>query len=264
LAQQNFFIAMVDHIKHYLTNFNQYCVVCSKPHACLCNDPIVCCAQQCQAEYEEMRNAGQFSGCKVCPFEGCLAEYTQITSTGNMESGSTLMKHHSLLKDYPHKYLPNRKLISVIASNKKLNKITNIMKPDLVARFERKWEELSNLRGRTKPELAFHGTRDKKNIEGICEKGLLVPGTGNVKHATDKGYYGRGIYLSPLMQTSLRYASGSNCLFVCSVLMGKSFKASTRIMGGWLQDGYDSHLCGGEWIVFDCAQVLPCYLLEFN
>lgn len=43
-----------------------------------------------------------------------------------------------------------------------------------------------------RPVLAFHGTADK-NIQPICETGFLVPGTSGFKHATDTGWYGRGV-----------------------------------------------------------------------
>jgi len=50
------------------------------------------------------------------------------------------------------------------------------------------------------------------------------------------------------------------------VLMGKVFQCQNRHDNGWLEDGYDSHKAPGEveWIVFDCAQVLPCFIVEYT
>jgi hypothetical protein len=63
-------------------------------------------------------------------------------------------------------------------------------------------------------EIAYHGTAEA-NINSILEKGLLVPGKGagmnyskfmcflcsflgkDIGHATDTGWWGGGIYLSP-------------------------------------------------------------------
>jgi hypothetical protein len=43
--------------------------------------------------------------------------------------------------------------------------------------------------------LAFHGTAEK-NIKAIAKTNFVVPGTHGVKHATDTGWYGKGIYFS--------------------------------------------------------------------
>jgi len=82
-----------------------------------------------------------------------------------------------------------------------LNRVERIRSQVLETKFEVKWEELkANYGGDSalaKPRLAFHGTT-AANIESISTRGLLVPGSAaGVKHITDNGYYGKGIYLSP-------------------------------------------------------------------
>lgn len=54
--------------------------------------------------------------------------------------------------------------------------------------------------------------------------GLIVPGQFGVKHATDAGFYGRGIYLSPNPAMSISYCRGGGKLLVCSVIMGRTYK----------------------------------------
>ncbi len=76
---------------------------------------------------------------------------------------------------------------------------------------------------------------------------------------------------------------------ICSVLMGKTFQCTALIHGADLMAGYDSHTapgtptlcarcivivnsttwwCGGaggqEWVIFNPAQVLPCYLVSLS
>lgn len=97
--------------------------------------------------------------------------------------------------------------------------------------------------------------------------GLCVPGTEGIKHATDTGWYGAGIYLSPDLKTAKKYGTR---VLVCSVLLGRMYRCKKKIHGQNLRKGFDSHreaffneYCGKEWIVFDAAQVLPVYLLDF-
>jgi hypothetical protein len=92
------------------------------------------------------------------------------------------------------------------------------------------------------------------------------------------------------------YDTGGKKLLICSVLMGKTFQCTNLIHGADLQDGHDSHtapgtqasdpleslfplsllaltrLClvvadvkgGQEWVIFNPAQVLPCYLVSLG
>lgn len=53
---------------------------------------------------------------------------------------------------------------------------------------------------------------NQQNIESILDKGLLVPGKGkgkDVGHATDTGFWGGGIYLSPNSSMSVGYCRGT-------------------------------------------------------
>lgn len=147
--------------------------------------------------------------------------------------------------------------------------ITNVMKYDLVEKFDRKWSEFKATYGSTAAEsqttLAFHGTRGDL-IPSITNKGLLVPGTApGVEHVTDSGWYGCGIYLSPNPDVAQGYAADGKML-VCAVLMGRIYTCPEVMEGVGCRRGYDSHTspCGEELVLFDAAQVLPCYLVVFG
>jgi len=144
------------------------------------------------------------------------------------------------------------------------------LKPELVVEFEAAWKVMKQNRGMTlaSPNMAYHGTAET-NINSILERGLLVPGRGKGKdigHATDTGFWGGGIYLSPNAALSIGYCRGGKKLLICSVLMGKRYQCTNLMHGGDLMAGHDSHVAPGgqEWILFDPAQVLPCYLISFK
>ncbi len=47
-------------------------------------------------------------------------------------------------------------------------------------------------------------------------------------------------------------------------LMGKIYKCPGRMDGAKLQAGHDSHEdpSGHEWVIYDEAHILPCYLVD--
>eukprot|EP00727_Mastigamoeba_balamuthi_P007669 m51a1_g3522 hypothetical protein (669) ;mRNA; r:922303-925078 len=147
-------------------------------------------------------------------------------------------------------------------------KVRLAINPELKDRFVDAFFELRAARGEGKEGLsmAFHGTA-KKSEKGIEQKGLLVPGGGSgVKHKTDKGYYGKGIYVTPYPSTASAYGT-AGIVFVCAVLRGLPYLCTKVQMGRALQHGYDSHEAGpgpdgvcGEWILFSEAHVLPIYV----
>jgi len=145
-------------------------------------------------------------------------------------------------------------------------KIRRIIKPDLRKRFEACFTQFNNKYGanseHSKPVWAYHGTKAAR-MSSIESKGLLVPGTNGVTHATDSGWYGRGIYLSPNCDVSLGYSDDGK-LLICAVLMGKKFKCHNRLDGAGLQPNCDSHESpgGDEYIVFNAGQVLPVFVID--
>eukprot|EP01095_Lingulamoeba_sp_RSL-Kostka_P007993 TRINITY_DN2616_c1_g1_i3.p1 TRINITY_DN2616_c1_g1~~TRINITY_DN2616_c1_g1_i3.p1 ORF type:complete len:101 (-),score=17.66 TRINITY_DN2616_c1_g1_i3:154-456(-) len=96
------------------------------------------------------------------------------------------------------------------------------------------------------------------------QKGLVVPSNDNGVHiANDDGWYGKGIYLSPEMCVARNYG---DTILVCSVILGRKYRCWKIINGKPCKKGYDTHLNAHfnimrEYILFDPAQVLPCYLI---
>jgi len=173
-----------------------------------------------------------------------------------------------------HKYLPQAQLqefITNMATQGMCAKsVENIIQADLVPRFERKWQEMKTKYPNLdiEPKIAWHGTAET-SVEGIRKQGLLVPGKNNaVGHLNDSGWWGKGIYVSPTASYSVGYMRGNKGLFLVSVLLGRTLELQQheRMDGQPVKDGYDSHIAeyGQEYVLFDEAQVLPCYLIEVN
>lgn len=113
------------------------------------------------------------------------------------------------------------------------------------------------------PHAAYHGTREE-NIEKIVATGFLLSklaaNTGN------RGAYGAGIYCSPQANYCIGYARGGKSLLVCAVIMGRRYACNSGkpSLGIPLEKGYDSHTDPSgtaEWVLFDEAQILPCFKL---
>jgi len=102
--------------------------------------------------------------------------------------------------------------------------VKSVVNIKLVNNFEEKWAEIKDKYDfdptYSSIEIGFHGTASK-NIDNICRIGLVVPGTHGVGHATDTGWYGKGIYLSPNAGLSVGYCREGGKLLVCAVIMGK-------------------------------------------
>ncbi|KIK68260.1 hypothetical protein GYMLUDRAFT_35639 [Collybiopsis luxurians FD-317 M1] len=135
-----------------------------------------------------------------------------------------------------------------------------------------------------KPKLTFHGTRADL-VPSIVQYGFLKPGsthpgTGFPLPVRCGSTYGRGVYSSPNAAFALQY-SGSQCeatkpggipglkLIVCATIMGRT--AEMFRSDNWREQtkpypGSDSHIAnnGYEYIVFNNAQVLPCYVVHLN
>jgi len=230
--------------------------------------------------YSDLRIAENLEECEVCPFLGC----SQKDDLQNDEEAIKLLypqeekqagiELKKLVQMHRHKYLPQQQLLDFITNMAiqgiVAKSVENIIQADLVPRFERKWQELgvTHLTLHVERPLAWHGTSDT-SIEAIRKQGLLVPGKNNaVGHLNDSGWWGKGIYVSPTASYSVGYMRGNKGLFLVSVLLGRTIELGQheRMDGAPVKDGYDSHIAeyGQEYVLFDEAQVLPCYLIEVN
>ena len=133
--------------------------------------------------------------------------------------------------------------------------------------FLLRWSSM--LKNNINPNLTivYHWTF-KENFFKIISHGLQVPRKGKwkkLKHKTDSGFFGKGIYTSP-HPTKFKSYGDSSKVFICLSLPGRQYVTTKRITGRKLIDGYDSHCDGSksEWVFFDTNQLLLCYLINSN
>lgn len=134
----------------------------------------------------------------------------------------------------------------------------------------------------TRSRVTFHGT-DATLIPNIVRCGFLLPGrrdpdTGATHEVRCGSTYGRGIYTSPDPTFSHDYTNGEKTnlskksiggrkMIVCAQLMGRSVVVASDQRGVTeaILDA-DSHVSHNqmEYIVFDPAMVLPCYVIHYE
>eukprot|EP00252_Welwitschia_mirabilis_P023075 TRINITY_DN642_c0_g2_i4.p1 TRINITY_DN642_c0_g2~~TRINITY_DN642_c0_g2_i4.p1 ORF type:complete len:315 (+),score=37.72 TRINITY_DN642_c0_g2_i4:119-946(+) len=124
------------------------------------------------------------------------------------------------------------------------------------------------------PQPLFHGTDDAA-IEGITKEGFRLP------RANKNNMFGRGCYFATDSSKSAQniYTKGSNKLFLCSVLLGKTWTVQEDHPDmdpeKLRKKGFDSVYSkrggvgtGGtsydEFIVYNPAQALPEYVVHFK
>lgn len=149
----------------------------------------------------------------------------------------------------------------------RITKVEYVVNPVLMRRFQKARQKLRKVRGEkmSYPVLAFHGTKEN-NIHSICNTGFRVPGEENFEHATDTGYYGRGVYFSEYPSYSMTYIRGASKLLLCQVLPGKVYRCTNLIHGEPLEMGHDSHTSpdGKELVIFNSHHILPSYVVHYG
>lgn len=114
--------------------------------------------------------------------------------------------------------------------------------------------------------IVYHGT-SRSNFRKIMDGNLKVPDGRAVKHVTDDGFFGRGIYTTTDPRLAFAYAKDA-IVFACLALPGRQYKATQkRDRGVPKKPGYDSHLGyegdgAPQLVFFDTDQVLPLYLVD--
>lgn len=134
----------------------------------------------------------------------------------------------------------------------------------------------------TRSRVTFHGT-EAALVPNIVRCGFLLPGgrdpvTGGEHEVRCGSTYGKGIYTSPDPSFSHSYTSGEKTnwskgsiggrkMLVCAQLMGRSAVVGSeqRGMTEAVMDA-DSHVSSNqkEYIVFDPAMILPCYVIHYE
>ena len=139
------------------------------------------------------------------------------------------------------------------------------------------------------PRVSFHGA-PKPVIASIVRYGFVLPNEriGNDKDAATLeircgASYGVGIYSSPSLDFACMYAperheggyspNAYNApgfrIIVCATIMGRPLEVTredTRRTQGVSKEGAHSHVSpdGLQYIVFDKAQIIPCYVLHLD
>lgn len=137
------------------------------------------------------------------------------------------------------------------------------------------------------PEVTFHGA-PRKVMQSIVRYGFVIPGKQIGKTGVENGIacgasFGIGIYSSPSIDFASTYAYDSTHhgefrnpadvpgmrIVVCATLMGRPVQVSrdaTRRTEGISDQNADSHVSpnGLEYVVFDEAQIIPCYVLHLD
>mmetsp|Transcript_19174 Transcript_19174/g.47013 ORF Transcript_19174/g.47013 Transcript_19174/m.47013 type:complete len:2489 (+) Transcript_19174:82-7548(+) len=139
------------------------------------------------------------------------------------------------------------------------------------------------------PQLAFHGTRNRMNMDSICESGLVPPGEftkeGYLVNVSTGSLFGEGIYTSRDPRTAeaygaYDYTTGASQFFVGLVLPGRPWYCVTdsgyqshlpkkypRVRWGQTQmKGFHSHVHADRksfdvTVVFKSSQFLPLFLV---
>ncbi|KAI8516100.1 hypothetical protein Bbelb_069130 [Branchiostoma belcheri] len=83
--------------------------------------------------------------------------------------------------------------------------------------------------GQTYLSLVLNTIHTQANIPVLGESGF--------KHATDTGWYGKGVYFSEYPSYSMPYIKGGNRILLCQVLPGKVYQCSSLIHGSPLMRG---------------------------
>jgi hypothetical protein len=137
----------------------------------------------------------------------------------------------------------------------------------------------------TEPFVTYHGTGSHA-VSSIVRWGFVKPfeKAGNkVVEVRSGGTFGYGIYSSPSAQFALHYSRTSDGraqktkpedlpgmkLIVCAVLMGRArtvTRDETWRTNGLADPTAHSHVSPNklEYIVFDTAQIVPCYVIHFD
>jgi hypothetical protein len=138
-----------------------------------------------------------------------------------------------------------------------------------------------------RPRAAYHGT-NRWNVSSIVRWGLALPGQKAGHRVIGVVYgssFGRGIYSSPNAEYALSYSEWSeerSCwgktrpeylpglrLIICAVLMGRPLQVTreaTRCTTEIANQTANSHVSPNmlEYIVFDPAQIIPCYVVHLD
>ena len=146
-------------------------------------------------------------------------------------------------------------------ANKCIVCVEVVYNQQLLGAFEAKQRKYKDEKINSEVTLGFHGTSAKSG-KAICTTGFTLTKVGS---ATDRGWYGAGIYFSFNTHTAVGYDKG--CLLLCELLRGKTYKltASQRRDGEGCKEGFNSHTVedGNEIVMFEMDAINPKYIVHY-
>lgn len=184
-------------------------------------------------------------------------------------AGSTLSEsHEGLLSDAAIKPFMETNVAALRMYIQSMNgcRVRRVLHPALSERFlalKMRYLKKYGDSPASQSTVCFHGTKGR-HMTSIEQGGLKVPGkAAGVKHETDSGWWGKGIYVSPTATYAKTY-SDNGALIVCAVLRGRPFTCKERMDGQPCKEGFDSHEAeaGQEYVLFRGDQVCPLFVVE--
>ena len=146
----------------------------------------------------------------------------------------------------------------------RVNGVENVLRPNLAERFKstqqtilkvgKKYKTVKNFS--STPEIVYHGTAEG-NLPSIVSKGLLMPGTDNVR-VMHGSAYGVGIYVGTSPVVSLGYSNTCK-LLVCALIPGMKV-SSVQANGG----RYEIYNGGHFYVIKNPSQLLPCWVISLS
>jgi len=136
---------------------------------------------------------------------------------------------------------------------------------DFAMDFVTKYKQMVNRLGflDAEPNIFYHWTA-QSNLKKIQQNNLVVPDGKNVRHATDAGFYGCGVYTGKDATAFQTYGHGNKKVIVLLGLQGRVYKCPDLEHGVCCKVGFDCHTCphSSEWVFFLSEQILPIFFVE--
>lgn len=205
---------------------------------------------------------------------------TQLPSALRVLHVEPVFRNDLVAKFARRREVMREKLASLSSSS-----LRQCIKPSHLRRGKDTVEDMAEIL--STPEVTFHGA-PRKVMQSIVRYGFVIPGkkigdTGVENGIACGASFGIGIYSSPSIDFASTYAYDSTHkgewrnpadvpgmrIVVCATLMGRPIKVTrdlTRRTEGISDQNADSHVSpdGLEYIVFDEAQIIPCYVLHLD
>ena len=172
---------------------------------------------------------------------------------------------HNEYLTQPSQFISLRNIIDECkVAGYRVNGVENVLRPNLAERFILTQQKILNIGKKYKtvknfsstPEIVYHGTAEG-NLPSIVSKGLLMPGTENVR-VVNGSDYGAGIYVGTRPATSMGYSNTCK-LLVCALIPG--MKVSALQANGRKYELYNG---GNFYVIKNPNQLLPCWVVSLS